>query len=80
MTPDIIKTICMILGPAAIAWAVWVTMSHMKAKNELDALKLYVAENYAKKELIDRVFSKLDELSSMVNRIEGQLTATTTKA
>ncbi len=73
MSPDVIKTIVMLLGPFAIGWAIWVTVSHMKAKNELDSLKLYVAENYAKKELIDKVFAKLDELSGMVNRIEGQL-------
>jgi 5,10-methenyltetrahydromethanopterin hydrogenase len=73
MTPELLKSLMTILGPFAIGWAIWVTVSHMKAKNEIDALKLYVAENYAKKELIDKVFAKLDELSGMVNRIEGQL-------
>lgn len=79
MNPDVLKTLATVLGPFALGWSIWVTVSHMKAKNELDALKLYVAENYAKKDVIDKVFKKLDELSGMVHSIAGQLSATAKK-
>lgn len=79
MSLDVLKTLLSVLGPFAIGWAVWVTVSHQKARNELDALKLYVAENYAKKDVIDQVFAKLDELSGMVHNIAGQLSATAKK-
>lgn len=55
------------------------TVSHMKTKEELAQLKLYVAENYAKKDVIEQIFAKLDELSGMVHSIVGQLGATTKK-
>ncbi len=79
MSIEVLRTLLSVLGPFAIGWAVWVTVSHMKARTKLDALKLYVAENYAKKDVIDQVFQKLDELSGMVHTIAGQLSATNKK-
>lgn len=79
MSADLLKTLATILGPFAVSWAVWVTVSHMKTKEELAQLKLYVAENYAKKDVIEQIFEKLDELSGMVHSIAGQLSVTTKK-
>lgn len=79
MTPDMIKTIVLVLGPFGIGWAIWVTMSHMKSKNELDALKLYVADNYAKNDALKAIDTKLDIISGMVHTLVGRLGITVTK-
>ena len=79
MSPEIIRSLIMILGPAGLAWAVWVTMSHMKARNELDALRLHISEHYAKNDALKAIDDKLDRISAMVNRIEGQLASTSPK-
>lgn len=73
MSPELTKTLVTLLGPFAIGWAIWVTVSHMKAKNELDAFKLKVAEDYAKNGVTDKIFEKLDELSRVVYEIAGKL-------
>lgn len=73
MMADWIRVILPALITSLIGWLVWVTAAHHKTKSELDSLKLYVAENYAKKEILDRVFKKLDDLSISLSRMEGRL-------
>lgn len=73
MNPDILKTILTIFGPFAIGWAVWVTVSHMNARKDLDAFKLKVAEEYAKSAVTNLIFKKLDEMSRVVYEIAGKL-------
>lgn len=73
MSPALIQTLFSVLGPFGIGWAIWVTVSHIKAKNELDAFKLKVAEDYAKHAVTNKIFEKLDELSRVVYEIAGKL-------
>lgn len=73
MSPEIVRAILMLVGPVAVVWLTWVSVGHWKMKAELDALKLYVAENYVKTDAIEKVFAKLDELSGMVHSIAGKL-------
>lgn len=73
MNPEVLRTLVMVLSPIAVVWLTWVSVSHWKTKQELDALKLYVAENYVKTDAIEKVFNKLDELSGMVHSIAGKL-------
>jgi|GEM_PF-5427729 hypothetical protein len=54
----------------------WLVAAIHSQRRELDALKLYVAENYAKNETIDRIETKLDHLNELVNRLVGKLSAT----
>lgn len=79
MSNELIKTLLTILGPFGIGWAIWVTMSHMKSKNDLDALKLYIADNYAKTPALQAIDAKLDIISGMVHTIVGRLGITVTK-
>ena len=73
MNPEVLRTLFMVLAPVAVLWLTWVSVSHWKTRQELDALKLYVAENYVKTDAIEKVFNKLDELSGMVHSIAGKL-------
>ena len=82
MNQETVRTflpVVLMLIAFVVSWATWVTVSHMKTKRELAELKLYVAENYARKELITEVFRKLDELSGIVHSIAGKLSVTIDK-
>lgn len=79
MTPDAIETLFKVLGPVAVIWLTWVTVSHWKTKSELDALKLYVAENYAKNAALTAIDAKLDAIDRMVHTLVGRLGVTVTK-
>ena len=79
MSTELIKTLLSILCPFGIGWAIWVTMSHMKAKSELDALKLYISDNYAKTNALQAIDAKLDIISGMVHTLVGRLGITVTK-
>lgn len=75
MTPEAIETLFKVLGPVAVIWLTWVTVSHWKTKSELDALKLYVAENYAKNDALKAIDTKLEAISGMVHTLIGRLGA-----
>jgi hypothetical protein len=77
MSPEVVETLFKTFGPVITLWLTWVSVSHWKSKQELDALKLYVAENYIKSDVVERALEKmdrkLDEMSGMVHSIAGRL-------
>jgi hypothetical protein len=79
MSPDAIESLFKLIAPIAVIWLTWVTVSHWKTKSELDALKLYVAENYAKNDALKAIDTKLDAISGMVHTLVGRLGITVTK-
>jgi hypothetical protein len=76
MTPQLIMWGVSLLLTLMVPFCTWVVMSVHKLKKEQSDLKLYVAENYAKKESIGEVIKKLDHLAEMVNQLVGRLSAT----
>lgn len=59
-----------------VPFCVWMVNAIHAQRRELDALKLYVAENYAKNDSIKNIETKLDHLNELVNRLVGKLSAT----
>lgn len=77
MTPQLIMYGIGILLSLLVPFCSWVVLSVHRLKKEQVELKLYVAENYAKKESIDKVIEKLDHLGEMVNQLVGRLSSST---
>lgn len=61
--------------PFLVGFCAYVVITLHNQKSEINALKLYVAENYAKNETIKAIDVKLDHLTELVNRLVGKLSA-----
>lgn len=73
MTAETMRWLIGILAPPVLGFFVWLVMTVNRLKNELDALKLHIAEEYVRQDTSDKIFRKLDELSVVVYEIAGSL-------
>ncbi len=73
MSDETIRWLIGVIGAPTIALLSWMVMSINRLKNELDAHKLHVSEEYARTDTTEKIFQKLDELSRVVYEIAGTL-------
>jgi hypothetical protein len=73
VTPEWLRWALGLFATPFLGFVWWVILSVQRNKNEIDELKLHVAENYAKNGAMQEVFMELRKLSRVVFEIAGKL-------
>lgn len=73
MSIETIRWLIGILVTPSLGFFVWLVIRVNTLKNELDAMKLHVAEEYVRQDVSEKIFKKLDTLSAVVYEIAGKL-------